>query len=172
MIRNHCIQLISILLLVFVSGCGRQKPMTVAQVLENAASLDGQTLRVRGRANIQSAPSQEEIAAAGGCANTKQGTTEGWLTLYDPLTQDRDHLENPPGIKIAASSFHCEGDNCQITCSPFQVASHETYEFSGTLRVNGEAEIILENIDLEQSRQFIDGEWKPIAAGTFEVTFP
>lgn len=172
MTRNNLIRFVALLLFVFVTGCGEQKPQTVAQVIQNAKALDGKIVRVRGRANLLVDPSEAEMWGAGGCMpktdpSFRPGVAEGWLTLYDPLTQDDGAI-----IKIAESSFHCEGDYCKITCAPFKVTAHEMYEFVGTLRVNGDSEFILENIDLEQSRQLVNAEWTAISTGNFDVIFP
>jgi hypothetical protein len=171
MTRNDILRFVILFLFIFVIGCGGEKPMTVSQVIQNAEALDGQTIRVRGRARLLINPSESEMWAAGGCVpNTDpsagQGKAEGWLTLYDPLTQDQETV-----IRIPESNFHCEGDYCKLTCTPFKVTSYEMYEFVGTLRVNG-TELILENLDLEQSRQFIDAEWTAIATGSSDVMFP
>ncbi len=168
MIRNNLLRLIALFLFIFVTGCSKQKPLTVKQVIQNAKALDGKTIRVRGRVNLPTKPSQAEMWMFGGCApGSTEGHVVGWLTLYDPLTQNEE-----ADIKIAESSFHCEGNYCKITCSPFQVAAYEVYEFVGTLRVNGVLDLTLENIDLEQSRQFVNGEWAAISTGNFDVMFP
>jgi hypothetical protein len=117
----------------------------------------------------------------GGCAvkldpNERQGYVKGWLTLYDTAYQDEwggdGAPHDEPGVKVSESSFKCEGDYCKITCSPFEVISERMYEFVGTLQVSGDSEFILENIDLEQSRQLINGNWVPISTGDFDVMFP
>jgi hypothetical protein len=168
---NNIIRFVLFLLFLFIMGCGGEKPLTVSQVIENAESLNGQTIRVRGRAKLLTDPSESEMWAAGGCVpNTDpsagQGKAKGWLTLYDPLTQDQETV-----IRIAESNFHCEGDYCKLTCTPFKVTSYEMYEFVGTLRVNG-TELILENLNLEQSRQLIDAEWTALPLGSSDVVFP
>jgi hypothetical protein len=172
----HCknlLRFVVLIVFIFITGCGQQKPMTVARVIQDAKSLDGQTIQVRGLANLRVDPSRAEMWMFGGCApGSPEGHVVGWLTLYDPLSQGQDNPDNAISIKIAESSFHCEGNYCKITCSPFQATSYEMYEFVGTLRVNGDSDFTLENIDLEQSSWFVNGEWKPISAGNFDVMFP
>ena len=118
----------------------------------------------------------------GGCAvypegaEVRQGYVRGRLTLYDSLEPgDLSRTGSPddkPGIRISKSDFSCEGDYCKITCSAFEVVSWRMYELVGMLRAVPGWEPILENIDLEQSTQLVDGNWIPLATGDFEVGFP
>lgn len=178
---KNLVRFIAMILLVFVTGCGGQKALTVAKVIQNVERLDGKTIRVRGLANLWVDPSRGEMWMYGGCAlktdpNTRQGYVRGWLTLYDSIESEGLWAYGGPqdqtGVKISESSFDCEGDYCKITCSPFEVVSQRMYEFTGTLQVNENSEYILENIDLEQSRQLVDGKWVPIQKGNFDVSFP
>ena len=41
-----------LILITFVTGCGAQEPLTVSEVIQNAEALDGETIRVRGQANL------------------------------------------------------------------------------------------------------------------------
>lgn len=182
MIRDIPIPSIALLLFAFVTACSGQKPLTVAEVVENADRLDGKSIRVRGLAYLWVDPSRAEMWMFGGCAVdpdgtlSKQGNVVGWLTLYDSEYPDNwggdDAPRNVTGVKVSESSFHCNGDYCKITCSPFEVTAQRMYEFAGTLRVNGVSDFILENIDLDQSSQFVDGKWMPLSAGNFGVMFP
>lgn len=173
MIRNNSARFFAIFLFIFVTGCSKQKPMTVVQVIQDAESLDGQVIHVRGVAVLQTNPSREEMLVRGGCVpGSTEGQVTGWLTLYDPSTQNPNKFGSGTGIKIAESSFHCEGNYCKITCSPLKVTTHEMYEFAGTFRVIGDAEFLLEDIDAEQSRQFVGGEWVAISSEPMDVTFP
>lgn len=56
--------------------------------------------------------------------------------------------------------------------SAFEVVSWRKYELGGVLRAVPGLEPILENIDLEQSTQLVDGKWLPLQTGDFEVAFP
>ncbi len=177
MIKNNFIRFVLLLLLVFVMGCGGQKPLTVAEVIRNAERLNGKTIRVRALAYLLVDPSQAEMWMFGGCApGSTEGHVIGWLTLYDSI--DRDDLahygvpHDKTGIKISDSNFHCEGNYCKMTCAPFEVTSQQMYELVGTLRVNGPSNFTLENIDLKQSSQLVDGEWKSISPGNLDVMFP
>ncbi len=184
MFSKNLVRFVVIILFVFVTGCSRQKPLTVAEVIQNAEKLDGKTVRVRGVANVWVDPSQAEMWRFGGCAIApdgtllKQGHVSGWLTLYDSIDPEKEDLwayggpRDAIGVKISESSFKCEGDYCKLTCSPFEVASLQTYEFVGTLRVGTGSALILENIDLDRSSQLVDGKWIPLQKGNFDVFFP
>ena len=97
------------------------------------------------------------------------------LALYENLDSVNVKIDGTPGettgIRISDFSFHCEGDVCNLTCQPFKIASQHTYEFICTLRVS-EAGLVLENIDLEQSRQLDGDGWLPIPSGSTGVVFP
>jgi hypothetical protein len=118
---------------------------------------------------------------SGGCIpktdpSYRQGVVVGWLTLYDSLEAD-DLAEDgtprdKPGIKISEENFRCDGDYCKITCSSFEVVSLRMYEFVGRLRINSSSEPILEEIDLGQSSQLVNGSWTSISTGNIDVMFP
>jgi len=85
----------------------------------------------------------------------------------------RPHDEQ--GLRVSDASFHCDGNFCSMTCSPFEVITGRTYELIGNLRVNegpGELGLILESIDLLESKQFMDGEWVALSLGEFRTGFP
>jgi hypothetical protein len=181
MIRNHFVPFMAVLLFAFAAGCSGLKAFEVAEVVQNAGRLDGKTIRVRGKAYLWINPSRATMwLYGGGCAvkldpNERQGYVKGWLTLYDAAYPDEWGGAGAPhdekGVKVSESSFRCEGDYCRIACSPFEVVSERMYEFVGTLQIN-DSEFILENVDLDQSRQLVDGKWTPVQRGNFEVMFP
>lgn len=181
MIQKTLCALLPFFVLVSVSGCGGKKTLTVANVAKNAEQLDGKTIRVCGLAYVWVSPSPAEMWRYGGCApkadpSYRQGYVMGWLALYDSIDPKglwaHGGPQNAIGLKISESSFDCEGDYCKITCSPFKVTSQQMYEFVGRLKVRENSELILEDIDLDQSSQLVDGKWIPLAAGDFDVMFP
>jgi hypothetical protein len=181
MSQNQFVRWIVLLLIAFVTACSGPKSLTVTQVLQNADRLDGKTIRVRGQAYLWVDPSQAAMWMTGGCIpktdpSYRQGVTTGWLTLYDSLQEDNlaedGTPRDKPGIKISEENFRCNGDYCTMTCSPFEVTSLRTYEFVGTLRTNPNSELILEDIDLGQSSQLVDGKWTSISTRKFDVMFP
>jgi len=174
-------QFLAFFLLVLAVACGNQKNvLTVSEVIQNANALDGKTVYVGGQAYLWIDPSREEMWMFGGCAPTpvpsEQGNVVGWLTLYDQIDLEDLRLYGAPhddiGIKISEASFHCNGNYCTMTCTPFEAVSQKTYEFVGILRVKEGPELILENINLDQSRQLVDGKWLPVSSGDFDLKFP
>jgi hypothetical protein len=174
---------ILLLMLLFLTACGSSRnPLTVSEVIQNAEVLDGKTVRVLGMAYLWTDPTQAAMWMFGGCAvypegtEVRQGFVKGWMTLYDSLEpEDFSRTGAPddkPGIRISKSDFYCEGDYCKITCSAFEVVSKRMYELVGVLRAGQGSELILENIDLEQSSQLVDEKWIPLQTGDFEVGFP
>lgn len=182
MIGKNTLRLVAIIMLAFVAGCSQQKSLTVSDVIQNARALDGQTIRVHGQVFLWTEPSREEMWLSGGCvpitdaSHSSPGTVVGRLTLYDSIDPEDLRQYGAPhdktSLTIPESAFHCNGDYCKITCSPFEVVSERAYQFVGTLRVTEEAGLFLENIVLEQSSQFVDGSWIPLQKGNFDVMFP
>ena len=171
----------TLIVLVAITGCGGQKSLTVTQVLQNADRLDGKTIRVRGQAYLWVDPSRAEMWMSGGCIpktdpSYRQGVVTGWLTLYDSLGEEDLAGDGTPqdktGIRISGENFRCDGDYCKITCSPFEAVSLRMYEFVGRLQINPDSELKLEDLDLDQSRQFVNGTWTSLASKTFDVMFP
>ena len=161
-------------------GCTVQQTFTVSEVVQGAEALNGKTIRVRGVAYVWVKPSLSEMWMYGGCLPASAGSPKwdqviGWLVLYEALDPVNAKPDGTPrettGIRISDSSFHCDGNVCGLTCQPFTVGSHQTYEFTGTLRVD-EAGLVLENIDLEQSGRLVNGERLPIVEENFSVFFP
>lgn len=170
-----------LILIAATIGCSGESSLTVAEVIQNADQLDGKTIRVRGQAYLWVNPSRTQMWMFGGCApktdpSYRQGGVVGWLTLYDSLDAEDLAEDGTPrsktGIKIAEENFRCGGDYCKIICSPFEAMSSRMYEFVGRLRSNSNSELILEDIDLGQSSQLVNGTWAPISGGTFDVMFP
>lgn len=167
---------------VLAAGCGGgQKTLAVSDVIRNARALDGKTIRVRGQAYFWMEPSREEMWMFGGCAinpdgsPSKRGHVVGWLALYDEVDSTQPPREEA-GLTIAESDFHCEGNYCTMTCGPFEPVTGRTFELVGTLRAvneqSAEMKLVLENLDLDESRQFVNEKWAPIPTGDFGFVFP
>ena len=173
-----------ILVLVALSPAGCvawQEPLTVTQVWQDAKSLEGKRIRVRGQADFQLIPYHP--LQIGGCIVTAEGEQRpriiGELRLHD---QDSHDPKN--AILISESSLQCEGDVCSVGCKPFAPSAHatwggaetvEAFEFVGTLRVRhqgNEVVLILDNIDLDQSRRLADGKWGAIPIEEITYAFP
>lgn len=171
---------ILILLLFLLVGCQEdEEVLTVAEVWQNAAALDGQRIRVRGPGRLIYEPFHPN--QVGGCspeASANPAIT-GKAFLFEG-TRDNPGRE----IIISPSSLTCEGNTCQVTCRPFQPPENlfgfvdkqpGVYEFVGTLQVeteSGQDVLFLDKIDIKSSRRLIDGRWEPIPTGEFSGSFP
>jgi hypothetical protein len=97
-----------------------------------------------------------------------------------------DEESNDPesALWISESSLRCEGDVCSVVCTPFAPSAQaiwggtetiDAFEFVGTLRVrrleNG-VELILDDVNLGESRRRSDGQWEPIPTGESRYDFP
>ena len=77
---------------------------------------------------------------------------------------------------VGLADIHCFVDNEQkiATCQPFDPTAASEFEFKGTVHFApiGKKEIMwLSEIDFENSRQLVNGEWEPIPLGKFIVQF-
>jgi hypothetical protein len=178
MLRAHILVLIALSLV----GCGgSEKRLSVSEVWQNADSLDGKRIRVRGQADFQLIPYHP--MQVGGCIPSTEGEIKprivGELALLDQDSHDPKHR-----LSISESSLQCEGDVCNVVCKPFAPSAQaiwggtetiEAFEFVGTLRVRAQESkgaLILDDIDLRVSRRLADGEWGPIPRGDFTYNFP
>jgi hypothetical protein len=86
-------------------------------------------------------------------------------------------------LAIGESSLQCGGDSCGMKCTPFdpgclspcQPERATVFELFGVLRMiskQSDAVLVLEDVDLKESRRFLDGELGPIPTGTFSYAFP
>ena len=172
--------LILALVVLSVAGCGRRANWhTVSEVWQNADSLQGKRIRVRGQADFDFFP--RHPMQTGGCSPdqdfVKSTHFVGQLALLDQDSPDPKHR-----LSISESSLQCEGTVCSIVCTPFgptdtwgRIGVVEVFEFVGVLRVDGlgsKTMLTLEDIDLQASRRMTDGEWGPIQTGDFTYVFP
>ena len=177
----------SILILIGLSlvGCSTgQDCLTVSEVWQNAESLDGERICVRGQADLRLLPYHPMMV--GGCVPDQDfldsNPIVGRLDLYDG-----EPSSSTQRLTISNSDIECEGDVCRLECRPFAPTCEgmfcgpegplniEAFEFVGTLKVVGQpdsVELILEDLDLESSRRLADGEWGPIPTGVFTYMFP
>jgi hypothetical protein len=174
-----------IVLIISIAGCGQTRyPLTVSEVWQNAALLDGRQIRVRGQGHLRFEPYHP--LQVGGCSLDQELVNKSHIVgIQDLLDEDSPDVEQR--LSISRTSLHCEGNVCSLECKPFEpmcgrgvmcvggLTAIEAFEFVGTLKVSdqqGELELILENIDLNKSKRFVDGEWSPIPTGVFSYFFP
>jgi hypothetical protein len=81
-----------------------------------------------------------------------------------------------PHVNVSEDSLQCEGDDCDLTCKPFDPEAAPAFEFVGTLRVDiqpdGMQRLFLDAIDLSVSRQLVGKEWRSIPETTGSYHFP
>ncbi|MBN1430846.1 MAG: hypothetical protein JXB07_20920 [Anaerolineae bacterium] len=95
------------------------------------------------------------------------------LFLVDTLasTDEREPM-SAFWFGICIADLKCEDKGTVVVCQPFDPSQADAFAFTGTIHFApaGMRPIMeLTDIDFEQSRQLIDGEWLPIPLGEFEV---
>jgi hypothetical protein len=134
---------------------------TVRDVSENALSLADQQIRVRGQNWFVSSVTLVDCDPPRCDCNQSKGQ------LF--LSEEG----RAPGEMISVPQLFCRGDECHMTCTPFDPTLAEAFELVGTLRVisqnENHKELRLEDLDLEASRQLVNGEWIPIETGSFTI---
>jgi hypothetical protein len=76
------------------------------------------------------------------------------------------------GLRIADGSCIQDRDPNRLICEPFDPAQAKTFQFKGTIHFGfvGKKEVMwLADIDFEQSRRRIDGTWRDIPLGKFNI---
>jgi hypothetical protein len=179
--RNRFCALVLALLVLLLAGCaGRNRWLTVSDVWQNADSLDGKRIRVRGEADLNFIP--RHPMQTGGCSLDRDFVKSTHIVAKLALV-DGDSPDPDQRILISDSSLQCEGNVCGIVCRPFAPSDTwgrvnpdaEVFEFVGVLRVDtreGQRVLILEEIDLQASRRMAEDEWGPIPTGSFSYVFP
>jgi hypothetical protein len=144
------------------------RPLSVYEVWQRAEELEGQVIRVRGKAEFSIMQSLVLCCPPRCDCNV----TDGWLELVS---------ENPTRVNIDCSVVDsieietpaCAGNECSLTCTPFYPGEIEAFEFTGQLSVfylrGHVCDLQLINVDLSASQQFVNGAWEPIPTGTFTI---
>jgi len=163
--------IVMLFLTAFSAGCaelgGMRSYLTVTEVSQRAKSLVGKQVRVRGYAYL-SVMMTAVLCVPSRCdCNESLGELDLYAEQPDPAHLNR--LFDLAHITILETSLKCQGDECSMTCSPFDPGLATQFEFVGTLQSRDDS-LILENLDLEASRQWIDGKWVPMKTGEFAVT--
>ena len=163
-------------LLLLLAGCGSPHVLTVSEVRDKADALEGKLIRVRGRAHFSTVP----YVGLTGCIPAGSGRIDvvGRLDLFDETAPDPAYYggKQPlPSIQVSEASLQCKGDTCQVTCTPFNPEEARVFELVGTLRVDnqgGKQELVLENVNLKESRRLVEEKLEPIPTGTFHYIYP
>lgn len=160
---------------VLMAGCTapEQKPnyLTVPEVWEDAPSLAGEQIRVRGWKRFYHSVTVQLCQPPSCDCNQSKGYLE---LLEEGLPSEDDRYFSMSKIVIPGSSLDCRGNECYMVCTPFDPTCAEAFEFVGRLRIaewnENNKQLWLEDLDLEASRQLIDEEWVPIQTGRFTIT--
>ncbi len=144
--------------------------LTVSEALQHAESLDGKQVRVRGY-GFFIINTTLLICPPGRCDCNQ---TSGVLVLLEEelYPEDYHRLDDLASIYISESSLKCQGNDCSVDCTPFDPSTAKEFEFEGVLKIDHTSDpnrLILQNLDLEASRQLIGDEWIPIETGRFTV---
>jgi hypothetical protein len=108
----------------FVLGVGSCGPdwLTVREAQQQASSLDGKRVRVRGYAG------ETIVTTAIACQGTNQCCNSAAMNLYLMPTASMIPISanwDASYIKVYRQGLHsyiCDGDECSLTCSPIQPA--------------------------------------------------
>jgi hypothetical protein len=76
------------------------------------------------------------------------------------------------GLRLADVSCIQDTDPSRFTCVPFDPVQAKSYQFKGTIHFEavGKKEVMwLANIDFDRSRRRIDGTWRDIPLGKFNI---
>ena len=145
------------------------KPLSVYDVWSNAKILDGKKIHVQGKAVFSIWLIGEGACCSQAC---NCGERLGFLELVSdsPIRINKKH-SSTDYISIYLPS--CDGDYCSLTCSPFDPTKAEAFEFYGVLEASYRNDdvtgLLLKDIDFSVSKQLIDGEWRAIETGKFEI---
>lgn len=148
-----------------LSSYPQSNVLRVDQVWANAEKLDGQVIHIRGK--LEGITYQTlQLCDPPTCDCNQSGANYSLVsdsdTIYNQGCSSKDTIELP---------LECQGDECSLTCSPFDPFQAEALELVGTLRVvhqDGKlCRLLLDDIKPEESLQLVGGEWKPISVGAF-----
>ena len=142
--------------------------LTVPEARRHAKLLNGQQVRVRGYAEFTIYKTQLL------CKPARCDCNQAWgeLFLFEKDPKDPQSFFDLASISISRAELKCEGNDCSMDCIPFDPCTAKEFEFVGTLRIDHEFYfngLVLENLDLESSRQLIDKKWVPIETGRFTI---
>lgn len=149
-----------------IPGC-----YTVSDVWKNASALSGKRICVEGKAETTIGITLLLCCPPTCDCNSSRGelslVSEETIT-YNPRVSKVDY--------ISIDSPTCEGNECSITCSPFNPYAAEYFQLVGELSTkerNGEIVWLgLTNLDVPASRQLIGRVWQTIPVETYVHTWP
>jgi photosystem II stability/assembly factor-like uncharacterized protein len=160
----------TLLITLFSAGCAMPglKPdhFTVPEVWQDAGSLNGKEVRVRGYGFFEVVQSLVLCDPERCDCNESNGT----LVLVEEEIQPghSNKINDLAQIYVSGKSLDCRGDECTMECSPFNPTAADEFEFVGTL-TSEYGNLYLEDLDLMASRQRVNNDWIPIETGKFSI---
>ena len=141
------------------------RTLRVDQVWANAARLDGRVIHVRGKLDVLTYRTLQ-MCCPPDCDCNQSGANYSLVSesekVYNQGCSTQDSIELP---------LECKGDECSLTCSPFDPFQAEALELVGKLQVTYQdgklCQLSLSEIQLAEALQQVGGEWHPVSLGTF-----
>ena len=173
MIRISALLFISLWARVCAGPAPAIRTMTVSQIWEAPLAVSNQTLRVRGRAEFLIWQTLQ-LCDPPTCDCNRSGGRPSLLDGEDVESDSSVNRQQTIWVSTSETGLQCAGNECELVCRPFDPQRAEAFELVGRLRVqsiNPNAyHLILDNLDIEASRQLIDGNWVPIPTETVTIT--
>ena len=139
--------------------------LSVDQVWENAQQLEGQVIRVRGKVEFV----QYKTLLI--CRPPTCECNDSRANFYLVSEETENLHQNCSSKDTIDIPIDCQGDECSLTCSPFDPYPAEALELVGRLKLtyqNGKlCSLALSDLELANSRQMNGGAWKTIPTGSF-----
>jgi len=139
----------------------------VGDVWKNARMLEGKRICITGKASTY--VSQTLLLCDPPSCNCNQSSAGLTLVSEDKVIyNDRVNIVD----EVVISQLVCSGNECTMTCVPFNPFAAERFQFTGQLSItylsDGRmAQLKLTDLDLPVSRQLVNGNWQPIPTGSF-----
>jgi len=156
----------------FLAACNsdnKREFYKVSEIWADAGALDGQTIAVRGWAGLRIKETLKDCPTPSCSCND----TSGSFSLVEEIGDGGVTRE------VSIPALTCSGDDCSMTCSPFDPTAAVAFEITGVLRAlsdNGRiASLKLEDIDLEKSHLLSGADCLchmveyPLETGKFKV---
>ncbi len=149
----------------------QHKCYSVGQVWQHARALRGTRICVQGKAVTQ--VSFTALLCDPPTCDCNQSS--GYLELisedkvvHNPKVSLVDSITISPSLNTPM----CSGNQCTLTCSPFDPRAADRFQMVGTLSVSFLADgrllgLQLTDLDIPASRELVNGNWQPIPTGVF-----
>ncbi|MBI5029501.1 MAG: hypothetical protein HZB51_03170 [Chloroflexi bacterium] len=169
-----------IVVLLIVVGYGiyrisHSQDYTVSEVWRRRNELKGQHITVRGYLGYAETQITLQRCVPQRCdCNTSSAKRIG---LFGESTLDKTKPEwGIPPKYLVLEILDCRGDACMMGCQPIDPGTIDELEFAGVLRIAQEETaypyLILDDVQLENAGQKINGIWQAIPIGVYSIQLP